>query len=107
MNLLAHAGKGVFVTVNTAVGARWNILLGEHNAIHSDRIAFPEGETFFRDLRSVEIPEHFAAGKTGFSNDVEACFNSVRWIKGLKIVRSSINQGPYKGECLYVSLEKT
>ncbi len=100
---LLDDGDEIFTYFATDNGAEWQSLLSKSAIPKEDHLAFYEGGVFYKDIVEVKIPEKFEHGSIRFDNDIEKCFNSVRFIKGLTVKTLVSNSGSAKGAYLSVT----
>jgi hypothetical protein len=100
---LLDDGDEIFTYFITDNGAEWQSLLSKDDIPKEDHLAFYEGGVRYTDIVEVKIPEKFEHGSIKFENDIEKCFNSVRFIKGLTVKTLVSNVGSAKGTYLSVT----
>ena len=93
----------IFSCFETDNGAEWQILLSSANTPEDDHLAIYESGVYYKDIVEMKIPEVFEQGSIKFENDLDKCFDTIRFVKGITVKTLMKKLGPAKGKYLSVT----
>lgn len=100
---LLSGGDKIFSSFETGNGAEWQILLSSANTPKDDHLTISESGVYYRDIVEIEIPELFEHGSIRFENDLDKCFDTIRFVRGITVKTLMKEFGPAKGKYLSVT----